>query len=573
MEYIVWWIIGAIILAIITLAIYDRFFQTKNLVIANFPVIGRFRYLAHELRPFVRQYFFDDNEFVNRLVIDWILHVSSGKTGYFSFDKFDSSNALHNGEFEMIHSATPKNTDEMDVRFPLVGAKRKLPMQMNSYIYRSAMSLWALGFEATAAMAAACADSWAPFNTGEGWFATQHIPRVAYSEDKKYFKSVRMWSLAKFFYGITPSQRLKNYISDFSVQSLVTDGTQDLYLFDVKHKTFYTIDWEAPLEVFPTPEEKTAEFWNVILQIGSGLYGLKKHTTEEVNSEGREVGLGHGSIEFNWDRFKKIMSFCSAIEIKLAQGAKQSGGILKAIKNTPTVATIRWVEPGHDLISPNRFPFYNEAGEKEFLEFTHKLSEQAGWKPVGAKIVIADESNVEPLVKAMSENKDIALDFLTIDGGDGGSGAAPIYLSTLFGKKIYEALAIAVKTLEKYEIKKDVKVFAAAKLYTPFMSAKALAIGADAIWNARSIMIAWGCIRAGLCSGEEGNCPVWLATMKKSNRRAYRQTWNAKVTQISNFISAHNKGLEQVAAISGLTSPHMLEKKHLAKQLREKLGR
>lgn len=81
----------------------------------------------------------------------------------------------------------------------------------------------------------------------------------------------------------------------------------------------------------------------------------------------------------------------------------------------------------------------------------------------------------------MSENKDIALDFLTIDGGDGGSGAAPIYLSTLFGKKIYEALAIAVKTLEKYEIKKDVKVFAAAKLYTPFMSAKALAIGADAI--------------------------------------------------------------------------------------------
>jgi hypothetical protein len=80
-----------IVTAILILAIYDRFFQTKNLVIANFPVIGRFRYLAHELRPFVRQYFLDDNDFVNRLVIDWILNVSAGKTGYFSFDKFDSS--------------------------------------------------------------------------------------------------------------------------------------------------------------------------------------------------------------------------------------------------------------------------------------------------------------------------------------------------------------------------------------------------------------------------------------------------------------------------------------------------
>jgi hypothetical protein len=141
MSHIFFYIFIVIVIAVIALAIYDRFFQTKNLVIANFPVVGRFRYIAHELRPFVRQYFLDDNDFVNRLVIDWILHVSSGKTGYFSFDKFDSSNSLHNGEYDMIHSATPRNSDEMKVEFPLVGTKRKLPMQMNSYIYRSAMSL------------------------------------------------------------------------------------------------------------------------------------------------------------------------------------------------------------------------------------------------------------------------------------------------------------------------------------------------------------------------------------------------------------------------------------------------
>jgi glutamate synthase domain-containing protein 2 len=100
-------------------------------------------------------------------VIDWILHVASGKTGYFSFDKFDSARELHNGEFDMIHSSTPLNQDETAPQFPLVGQKRKYPFQFQSYIYRSAMSLGALGFEATSAMAAGCADAKAPFNTGE----------------------------------------------------------------------------------------------------------------------------------------------------------------------------------------------------------------------------------------------------------------------------------------------------------------------------------------------------------------------------------------------------------------------
>jgi glutamate synthase domain-containing protein 2 len=75
---------------------------------------------------------------------------------------------------------------------------------------------------------------------------------------------------------------------------------------------FYTIDWSASLSEFPKPQELTDEHGHIIFQIGSGLYGLRKHTTD-------------GSIEFNWDRFQKIASFCRAFEIKLAQGAKQSG--------------------------------------------------------------------------------------------------------------------------------------------------------------------------------------------------------------------------------------------------------
>jgi glutamate synthase domain-containing protein 2 len=222
------------------------------------------------------------------------------------------------------------------------------------------------------------------------------------------------------------------------------------------------------------------------------------------------------------------------------------------------------VEPGHDIISPNRFPFYSEWKEKEFFEFMQEISEKSWGKPVWCKIVISDASNIEPIAQQIVATPEIAPDFITIDGWDGGSGAAPIYLSTLFGKRIYAALETADEILKKHNVRKNIKIFAAAKLYTPYMSAKALALWADAIGNARSIMISAGCIRAAKCSWEHWACPVGIATMKKANRRWFRQAWDKKVTQVSNFINAHNKWLIQVAAISWLKGPQGFEKKHVA---------
>ncbi len=544
-------LVPIIVLALLGLFIYDRWFQRKNLVIGNYPVLGRMRYVAHELRPFFRQYFGDDNAFAPRIIIDWILDVANGKSGYFAFDKFDTTQALHNGQHQMIHAANPLNVDEMAVEYPLVGAKRKHPLQFQSFFYRSAMSLGALGFEATSAMAAACADAHAPFNTGEGGFSVHHIPRVKFSKDRKFFKYHTVAKIFKPLYWITPGARAKTYLIDLFGYFTLPKGMRDLYLFDKDAFVFYTVDWEADFKHFPKPEELTDEFGQVIFQVGSGLYGLRKHTDD-------------GSIEFDWDRFAKIASFCRAIEVKLAQGAKQTGGILKANKNTPVVATIRGMKPGVDIISPNRFPFYEKGKEKEFLEFMDHLSEKSGGKPVGCKVVISNEGNIEPIAKAIKKYPKISPDFITIDGGDGGSGAAPIALGVLFGKRIYEALEIVMAVLEKHKVRDQVKVFASAKLYAPHMSARAMALGADAVGNARSIMISGGCIRAGLCSGEHGNCPVGMATMKKSNRRSYAQTWDRKVQQIQNYVKAHNKGLIQVASICGVSSPSLLTPAHVA---------
>lgn len=551
LHWLAW--LGITILGIlISVAVYDRFFQRKNLVMGNFPLIGRFRYLFHELRPFFRQYFGDDDSFAPRIIIDWILNVSEGRTGYFAFDKFDTTNELHDGNHQMIHSASPLNMDEVEAEYPLVGKKRKHPLQMKSFFYRSAMSLGSLGFEATSAMAAACADVGAAFNTGEGALSVHHIPRVPFSPDKKFFAYTKVPLWGQILYKLAWGVGMKSNVEDFLGNTLLGKDQRDLYLFCPKNFVFYKINWDAPLSAFPKPSELTKEYGNVILQIGSGLYGLRKKRAD-------------GQVELDWDRFKKVASFVRAIEIKLAQGAKQTGGILKKNKNTPAIAEIRGIHAGIDLVSPNRFPYYEKDKESAFFDFIEKLSKESGGKPVGAKVVISSKNNIEPLVKELAARRtNQGLDFITVDGGDGGSGAAPIALGILFGKKIYDALSIVNDTLEKYKVRDRVNVFASSKLYAPHMSARALAMGADAIGNARSIMISGGCIRAGLCSGEHGICPVGMATMDKTKRKAYARTWHKKVKQISNYITAHNKGLLQVGAVCGVKSPSMLTKEHIA---------
>lgn len=137
----IWLVLLAFLWGLFLVVLYDGLFQKKNAVMSNFPLLGRFRYLFHELRPLFRQYFSDDDSFVPRSIIDWILNVSKGKSGYFAFDKFDTTGRFHDGKHQMIHAASQYNMDEMEPEYPLVGPRRKHPMQFQTYFYRSAMSL------------------------------------------------------------------------------------------------------------------------------------------------------------------------------------------------------------------------------------------------------------------------------------------------------------------------------------------------------------------------------------------------------------------------------------------------
>jgi len=184
------------------------------------------------------------------------------------------------------------------------------------------------------------------------------------------------------------------------------------------------------------------------------------------------------------------MSFCRMTEIKIAQGAKQTGGKLSGSKVSADIAYYRGVEEGKDLFSPNRFPFAKT--DKELLDFIEKL-QKLSKKPVGIKIVISDVHNIEDLAIAMhkrkSQGKSIP-DFITVDSGEGGSATAPLELMESVGLTTPNALYVITTILKKYQLRDDIKIIASGKILTPDDVVTILALGADSVGIARGFMMA-----------------------------------------------------------------------------------
>ncbi len=160
--------------------------------------------------------------------------------------------------------------------------------------------------------------------------------------------------------------------------------------FDKKNILFYRVNWKTAFEKFPktVPEDLP----DIVFQMGSGLYGVK-----------------HKDGSFDEQRYKKIMSFCKMTEIKISQGAKQTGGKLPSNKVTPAVAYYRGgVEPYQDLISPNRFPFANTI--RELFDFVGRLQKLSD-KPVGIKIVISSKDRFEEYSKELVNSIENALPY------------------------------------------------------------------------------------------------------------------------------------------------------------------
>jgi len=232
-------------------------------------------------------------------------------------------------------------------------------------------------------------------------------------------------------------------------------------------------------------------------------------------------------------------------------------------KVSDSIAYFRGVKAHEALISPNRFPYASDVNE--LFDFVAKLQELSQ-KPVGFKIVVSSPESVEPYAKEMKRRKDNNLpgipDFITIDGGDGGSATAPLFLMDTVGFHIKDAVHIAANILTDYGVRDDVKIIAGSKILTPDDVVIVLALGADFVNIARGFMMSAGCIRARMCSGHGSHqCPVGLATAEPKLRSAYL------VYKHADKVAAYHKnllgGIKVILAVMGLKNVQKLDKKHL----------
>lgn len=495
-------LLSILIVVLINIAIYDRFIQRKNQLLINFPLIGRMRYLFYMLRNPMRQYFGDETYYDSFEKIDWINKVSHGENPYLSFSP---SNPYGNQKTLFKHANFVNELHEVQSDFSvLFGENRKIPYESKSIIGRSAMSDGAVSPEGTRAYARGAFNGHFPINTGEGGLTSNFLATLnlkdcdnAYLEMKEgtwFAKSV--YRIMRFFTNREVSQRLYRSM-------VVRQKDRGSFIFDRARLVYFRINWQSPLESFPKTLAEGIP--DITFQMGSGLYGVRD---EEGN--------------FSDDLYQKVMRFCRMTEVKLAQGAKQTGGKLLATKVSDDIAYYRGVPAHKDLTSPNRFPYATDV--ETFFDFIERLQKLSD-KPVGFKIVISSRESFEMYAKAMkerlSEGKDIA-DFITIDGGDGGSATAPLEMMTKIGLPIREALLIANDVLNEYGLREHVKIIASEKVLTPDDVVELLCHGADFINIARGFMIAAGCIRARECSGANGrDCPVGLNTMNEAKRSRY----------------------------------------------------
>ncbi|NNL86167.1 MAG: FMN-binding glutamate synthase family protein, partial [Myxococcales bacterium] len=245
------------------------------------------------------------------------------------------------------------------------------------------------------------------------------------------------------------------------------------------------------------------------------------------------------------------------IELKLSQGAKPGhGGILPAEKITPEIAEARGVTISGDCISPPHHPeFSTPIG---LLEFVARLRELSGGKPVGIKFSVGDPLDVLALCHAIVET-DQYPDFIAVDGGEGGTGAAPIEFSDAMGMPVKEAIVLVRNALTGIAARDRVRIIASAKLVTSFDMAAALALGADTVSSARGFMFALGCIQAQQC--HRNTCPVGVTSQNPSLERALVVEGRAR--RVQNFHRNTVGALADVLGAAGLRHPSELERRHL----------
>jgi glutamate synthase domain-containing protein 2 len=285
-----------------------------------------------------------------------------------------------------------------------------------------------------------------------------------------------------------------------------------------------------------------------------------------------EVGTGYFGCrteggDFSPEKFKvqAARPEVKMIEIKISQGAKPGhGGVLPAAKNTEEIAAIRGVKPHTDVLSPPGHRAFSDAAG--LLKFVEQLRQLSDGKPIGFKLCVGNKEEFAEICKKMIETG-IKPAFITVDGAEGGTGAAPIIFSNYVGMPWEKGLIFVVDTLCIYGLKKHIKVFTATKIFTAFDIFKALCLGADVCSSARGMMLALGCIQALTC--HTNTCPTGVATHNPNLVRGLvvEEKWK----RVRNYQHETLHEFLEVFAAAGCTSADQLNRSLIYKNIGNKI--
>ena len=311
---------------------------------------------------------------------------------------------------------------------------------------------------------------------------------------------------------------------------------------------------------------KGAQKGNFYHNTGEG--GLTSYHLENSGDLVWQIGTGYFGCrtkdgDFDADKFKEkaCLPQVKMIEIKLSQGAKPGhGGILPAYKNTPEIAKIRGVEPGIQVDSPPRHSAFSTP--IEMIDFITKLRELSGGKPIGIKLALGRKSEFVAICKAMVKTG-VTPDFITVDGGEGGTGAAPLEYTNSIGFPLREALAFVDDCLIGYDLRKDIKIIASGKIISAFQLVKTLSLGADVCNSARGMMLALGCVQSLSCNTNK--CPTGVATQDPKLTKGL--VVEDKFERVYRFHKKTLHALMDILSSTGHVSTKELNRTHIFRRL------
>lgn len=463
------------------LALYDVF-QWKHSLRRAFPLIARIRWIFLGIRPEIQQYFIerDTDPRPQGTFDDWGFCIGASKNELHEVSLGTKKDYHKSGQIHILHDNVPLSDKEPINFAPLVigggrlnedgTLKCKFPGFLFDRFGVSDMSFGSLGAPAVQSLASGAGRAGVTLSTGEGSITPYHLNGVYFEPTAADYAA---WGVAY-------------------ARSLVSKN------------------WRRT----PMPRKGYVGSGQIMWEIGTGKFGCR-------TAEG----------DFDWDKFRKVAGNpkVMAIKIKISQGAKPTGGgILPGAKVTKEIADIRAVEEGVDCISPNTWlEFQPEKGTprelrlkvaiEKMMAFVARMQEESG-KPVGLKFCVGKEEYVRAIAEWMHDHPNEGPDFVHVDGGEGGTGAAPLPLADYAGLPILIALPMVDNIFREYKIRDRVLIMSSGKVFNPAQLFIQLALGADYVFGARGYMNALGCIGAKRCG--DNSCPTGVATQDKWLQRA-----------------------------------------------------